>query len=145
MKRLFALLVSGIILTTAAFADDIISRNIKDLPAQARNVLNKHFPKKKVSYIKIDKELLKATTYDVYLENGTEVSFDSKGNWTEVDGNHNPVPAAFIPQKIKAAVQDMYPKSSIVKIEKDNRGWDVDLSNGKDIKFDKNFRIREVD
>ena len=145
MKRLYVLLTMGMLFVATAFAHDIISRNVNDLPAQARTTLNKHFSGKKVSYIKIDKEIFQSTTYEVKLENGMEVKFDSKGNWTEVDGNHRPIPAIFIPQQIKETANDMFPNTPIVKIEKDHRGWEIELSNDVDIKFDKKFNIREVD
>ncbi|MCD8318179.1 MAG: hypothetical protein LUC45_04700 [Paraprevotella sp.] len=62
MKKILAVLALGCAITTAACADnDVISRNINDLPAPARTLLNKQFAQTKVSYIKIDKDLFKST------------------------------------------------------------------------------------
>lgn len=144
MKKIFVIWAMSFIMAATACAHDVISRNINDLPVQARTTLSKHFAGTEMSYIKIDKEVF-STTYEVRLNNGMEVKFDSKGNWIEVDGNHRPVPDVFVPQQIKDAANGMFPGESIIQIEKDNRGWEIELSNDVNIKFDKKFRIREVD
>lgn len=96
MRKIFAILILGIAIVTTACADnDVITRNLNELPAPARTILKQQFAHTKVSYIKIDKDWFKSTTYDVQLVNGTEVSFDSKGDWTEVDGKRSEVPAFF--------------------------------------------------
>ena len=87
----------------------------------------------------------KSTTYDVQLVNGTEVSFDSKGDWTEVDGKRSEVPAFFIPKEIKKQVNEMFPGEKITKIEKDSRKYEVELTNDVELKFDRKFNIREID
>lgn len=80
MRKIFAILILGIVIVTTACADnDVITRNLNELPAPARTILKQQFAHTKVSYIKIDKDWFKSTTYDVQLVNGTEVSFDSKG------------------------------------------------------------------
>ena len=43
-------------------------------------MLGEHFPKAKVSMIKVDRHLLKKTDYDVRLTNGTKIEFTNKGN-----------------------------------------------------------------
>lgn len=138
-------MILGFFMATVAYARDVISRNVNDLPAQARTTIKKHFPENKVSYIKIDKEFFKSTTYEVKLNNGVEINFDHNGNWKEVDGNKRSVPQAFVPKQIKKAANDAFPGMQIVKIEKENRGWKVELSNDADMEFDKNFNLREVD
>ena len=39
----------------------------------------------------------------------------------------------------------MYPGVSIRKIEKDDEDYDVELSNGLDITFNKKFQVIEID
>lgn len=146
MKKILMALVIGLTITATACADDVISRNVNDLPAAARTVLNKQFNNTKVSYIKIDKDLFQSTSYEIQLVNGWEVSFDSKGNWTEVDCKKTgTVPAYFIPTTIKNTVKDMFPNERITKIEKDSREYEVELSNDVDLKFDKKGNLKEVD
>ncbi len=98
-----------------------------------------------MSYIKIEKEIFQSTTYEVQFVHGTEVCFNSDGEWIEVDCKREAVPATFIPEAIKSQVDDMFPGEPITKIEKDSREYEVELSNGVELKFDKRFRLREVD
>ncbi len=146
MRKIFAVLVLGIVMITTACADnDVITRNLNELPAPARATLKQQFAHTKVSYIKIDKDWFIFTTYDVQLVNGTEVSFDSKGNWTEVDGKRSEVPAFFIPKEIRKQVDEMFPGEKITKIEKDRRKYEVEFTNGVELTFDRNFNIRDTD
>lgn len=145
MKKILALFVLGLGLSLTTHADDVISRNVKDLPEKAQTTLSKHFPGIKVQFITIDKELFEPTTYEARLANGTEVKFNHKGEWIEVDAKRTKVPAVFIPASIKKQATDMFPEAFIKKIEKDNRGYEVELSNGIDMKFDKKFKLRKMD
>lgn len=68
MRKIFAILILGIVIVTTACADnDVITRNLNELPAPARTILKQQFAHTKVSYIKIDKDWFKSTTYDVQL------------------------------------------------------------------------------
>ena len=145
MKKILMALVLGLGIGTTACADDVITRNVADIPAPAREVLNKHFSNTKVSYIKIEKDLFQSPTYEVQLVNGWEVCFDSKGNWTEVDCQRNEVPAVFIPDFIKKEVNAMFPGEKITRMEKDPREYEVELTNDVDMKFDKKGKIKEID
>ena len=146
MKKIFAALVLGFSIISIACADnERITRNLNDIPAQAREVVNKEFANTKVSYIKIDKDLFKFTTYEVQFVNGMEITFDKEGNWIEVDGKRQEVPAVFVPAQIKKQVNDMFPGEKVIKIEKEPRYYEVELGNDIDIKFDKNFKIKKVD
>ena len=57
MRKIFAILILGIVIVTTACADnDVITRNLNELPAPARTILKQQFAHTKVSYIKIDKD-----------------------------------------------------------------------------------------
>ena len=147
MKKTIAILAVGFIVSATACADrkDVITRNTGDLPAPAQTTLNKEFPEGKVSYIKIEKELFQSTTYEVQLVHGAEVSFNHKGEWIEVDCKKAPVPTAFLPPSIRSQVNDMFPGEQVTKIEKDSRDYEVELGNGIELKFNKKFKMIEVD
>ncbi len=145
MKKIFAVLVLGFSIISIAVANERITSNLNDLPAPAQEVVKKEFANTKVSYIKIDKDLFKSTTFEVQFVNGTEITFDSKGNWIEVDCQRAEVPAAFVPAQIKNQINDMFPGEKVTRIDKELRYYEVELTNDVDLKFDKNFRIKEVD
>ena len=55
------------------------------------------------------------------------------------------VPSALVPTEITDYVSRLHPTQSIVKISKDGLGWDIKLSNGIEIEFDKRFNVVDFD
>lgn len=117
---------------------------VKDLPVAAQTTLKTYFDGKKVTLAQKDKEGL-ITTYDVLLEDGTKLEFDSKGEWIEIDTKPRPVPSGLVPAAISDYVKKNYPDSSIMQIERDRRGYEIDLSNGLDLRFNKQFKLVKID
>ena len=144
MKRLSILLVGLLASFQMACADDIVTRDITRLPDKARTTLQTHFAGINISYIKIDNDLMK-TTYEAVLSDETSVEFDNKGNWTEVDCQRSPVPAAFVPEAVKRYVREHFPGESIVKVSRDRRGTRVELSNDLDLDFNAKGRFLRAD
>lgn len=129
------------VLCTACAKDKVISAN--DLPKTSQEFLKKHFPDAKVSIV--TKEW---NDYDVWLDNGFEISFMRKGEWDEVDGNRKAVPQSVIdllPKAIAVYVSEHFPNTQIVSVNQEPFGYDVDLSNDLDLEFDGKGNIREID
>lgn len=146
MRKIYAVLALGVAsVTTACTDDDTVTRNLNELPAPARAILTRQFAHTQVSYIKIDKDWFWTDTYEVRLVDGTEISFDRKGNWTEVDGKYAEIPAFFVPEPVRRQAGDLFPGEKITKIEKNRRDFEVELSNDVDLRFDRKFNIREMD
>lgn len=80
-----SILVLAIAAVQFAFAGDIITKDAMKLPLPARNFINRHFSNPQISHIKIENEILQTKKYDVLLTNATEIDFDNRGNWIEVD------------------------------------------------------------
>ena len=114
------------------------------LPATAQTFIKEYFPGSDISYVKKDKELTK-TTYEVVLQDGTEIDFDSKGQWDKVDCKRAAVPAKLIPDAIATYVQTNFPGQAIVKIDKELFGYEIELLNDLELKFDKNGRLVHID
>ncbi len=87
------------------------------------------------------------TTYDVHFADGRSVEFDGKGNWKDVDCTPSgAVPAAIVPDQIAQYVAGNYPvEVYIYEISRDRHGWDVSLSNGRDLEFNKSYAIVDID
>ena len=115
------------------------------LPESAQEFLTKHFPKSKVGMIKVDRHLLKKTDYDVKLVNGTKIEFNNAGKWTSVDCKTREVPQELILKPIRNYVAKNFPDVKIVKIEKDLVGFEVELSDGVEVKFDRLGNFKSVD
>ena len=80
------------------------------------------------------------------LTDGSEITFDSKGNWENVETpNNKSVPSFFIPKAVADFVKTNQSGAKVVGIEKERHGYDVELSNGIDMKFDKNGKFIRYD
>lgn len=133
-KTLIALLVAVVTAVTAS-AFDKYTINREELPQPAREFLDEHFPKAKVSMIKVDKHLLKKTDYDVKLVNGTKIEFSNAGKWTSVDCKSREVPQAILLKAIRNYVKKNFPGTFVTSVEKKSSGYEVELNDGIELKF----------
>ena len=145
MKKLIMLLVVLImgIGTASAYKSYTIDRS--KLPQESQTFLNTHFPKAKIGMIKIDKPLFRKPEYEVRLNNGQTIEFNKYGKWKEVDCKNKRVPDAIIPKNIMRYVNKNYPDVFITQIEKDSKGYEIELSDGVDVKFDLLGNFKSVD
>lgn len=107
-----------------------------ELPETAQQMLDEHFPKKKVSMIKVDRHLLKKTDYDVKLTDGTVIEFNNKGEWTRVDCKKKPVPEALLTSAVKKSVEKKFPKLKVTAVYKRVLYQEIILSDGTRHKYD---------
>lgn len=123
--------------------DQVISAN--ELPATATKFIQSHFPSEKISRAEKDVDI-NETSYEVYFSNGVKLEFDQNGNWTEVDGKKKvSIPTAFIDKDITDYVAKNYPNARIIKIENDRTHFEVELSNGLELKFDAQGHFLRMD
>lgn len=140
MKKKIIMIVAMVMAVASAavaFPFDKYSINRKDLPEAAREMLDEHFPKGKVSSIKVDRHLLKKTDYDVRLTDGTKIEFSNKGRWTHVESKKKGVPESLVPKAIRSSVTKKYPEGKIVRISRSSLYYTIGLSNGKELKYDR--------
>ncbi len=139
MKRINLLAIVIVLLSAVipAKALDKYSIDRNDLPEISRQFLDEYFPKARVSMVKTDKHLLKQTDYDVKLTNGTKIEFNNSGNWTSVDCKTRAVPSALIIKPIQNYIKKNFPETHVVKIEKSVTEYEIGLSNGTELKFDR--------
>jgi hypothetical protein len=115
------------------------------LPSQAQSFIKTHFPNKTISIIFHDKDMFDKD-YEVVFEDTSNVDFNSKGEWTEIEIKTEPgVPVAAIPSAIANYVNAKHPTTFIIKINKDRRDYEVELRNGIDLVFDKNGNFLRYD
>ena len=145
MKKILLMLGLVLGITAAASARDTYAHDDSVLPEAARTTIANNF-KSKVSVVKIDKDFGRVSEYEVILTDGTEISFDRNGNWENVETNKSKsVPSGFIPKTISDYVSKNQPGTRIVGIEKERSGYEVELSNGVDIKFNKDGKFVRYD
>jgi len=122
--------------------DTVVSAD--QLPVPAQSFLEEYFPGNAVSYVKKDREIFK-TTYEVFLLDAIKVEFNKKGEWEKVNCKNAAVPTALVPAVITDYVQTNFPGQIIVKIDKESNGYEVELFNDLELKFDKNGQLRHID
>ena len=145
MKKILSVLVMAIVAVQFAFAGDVITKDINQLPLSARNFIYQHFSKAQVAHIIIDSEVL-SKKYEVLLTNGIEIDFDGKGNWQEVDAKKGKVPATIIPSFVSNYLKtNNFTTEFVTKIERDRKGYEVELNTDLTFKFDKNGKFRKAD
>ena len=143
-KFLIALLMTVVCVGVASAADEYV-RDANVLPKAARIELKKNF-KAGINLIKLDKTLGRVTDYEVILTDGTEVSYDSDGNWEEVEvGRGKSVPAVYIPAGVQKYVRANHKGAAIVGIDKGRSSYEVKLSDGLELKFDAQGNFKKYD
>ena len=118
--------------------------NVNELPAKAQTLLSKHFKGQKVMFATIESGVV-SRSYDVVLRNGTKLEFDKKGNLTEIDCKQGIVPSQLIPQPIKNYFKENYRGEAVRKIELNKKEYEVELTNGIDLTFNKHFQLIDID
>lgn len=118
--------------------------NVKELPAKAQTLLSKHFKGQKVMLATIESGVV-SRSYDVVLRNGTKLEFDKKGNLTEIDCKQGIVPSQLIPQPIKNYLKENYRGEAVRKIELNKKEYEVELTNGLDLTFNKHFQLIDIE
>lgn len=145
MKKIMltaALLFAGI---TASLADNDRPIALDKLPAAAQTFLKTHFADLTLAYAVEDPKFV-GSEYEVTYTDRTEVEFRSNGEWSSVERRYAAVPASVVPTQISDYVaKSSFPNQYIKKIERDAYTWEIELSNGIEIKFDKEFRVIDID
>ena len=145
MKKITFLFVCLFALNLTVWAGNDKPIQVTEMPKSAQQFIKNHFANQSIAMVKVETEFMDKN-YDVIFTNGDKVEFDKKGKWTKVDCEHSQVPQAIIPMAIQHYVAKNYPDAKVVKIEvTDRKGYDVDLSNGFDIEFDKKMNVRDID
>ena len=144
MKKLFLLAAVMFLLTVPAKADKdyVITKN--ELPARARQFVDKHFASSKISYVKLERDLFERN-YEIFFADGSKVEFARSGDWREVDCRYTEVPVTIIPAEIQSYIKTNFPDAKVLKIEYERGDYEVKLSNKLELTFDKKFKIKNID
>ncbi len=114
------------------------------MPSAAKAFIEEYFPGRSVSYVKRDSKLM-GTTYEIVLQDGTEIDFNSKGEWDKVDCKRTAVPSSLVPTAIANYIETSFAGQIIVKIDKEHYGFEIELGNDLELRFDKNGKLITID
>ncbi|EDO9034298.1 hypothetical protein GMH52_07095 [Campylobacter coli] len=106
---------------TVLFARDIIVP-ASELPRNAQDFISKNFKTAQIALVKKDID-----SYDVTLNDGTEIDFIITGEWKDVDGKYKDLPNSILPNimpKISASSN-----AQIIEVSREINGYKFELSN----------------
>lgn len=141
MKKIgFAIvMLVGLVFMASSFTyDKYVAPN--SLPQTAQQFLQKNFSDRQVALIEKDVQFL-GVKYEVTLNDGSEIDFDTKGEWIKIDCIHQAIPTSAVPETINNYVSANFPAASIVEINKGHRIIKVELSNNIDLRFNMQGQI----
>mgnify|MGYP000941353213 FL=1 len=146
-KLLLALTVLFSIATLTMSCDKEAVVTEDQLPQTANQFLNENFKGVKILSVVEEKEGLSGKEFDVLLDNGIEIKFDKNGQWLDIDAKADTatLPDNLIPTAIRDYVKQNYANAGINSIEKEKHGYDVELTNGLDLVFDKDGKFVRID
>ncbi|WP_234735528.1 PepSY-like domain-containing protein [Tellurirhabdus bombi] len=147
MKKTFAILSAFTFLAMSSCDSDKVVPE-SSLPQGAVTFISTHFPQEKILQVSKERDGLK-NSFDVILSNGFDLDFTDAGECTQVDGKNTAIPDAVVtPAKILTYTKANFAQQSIFSWEKDRDGnaeYEIELSNGLDLKFDKNGDFLRID
>ncbi len=128
--KFILLTVVSLLIANVAMADDKPIA-VEQLPAAAKTFVKTHFKGQKIAYAEKD-----GVQYECQLEDGTKIEFNRKGVWHQVESTANKaVPASIVPKAVEQYVKAHYQDMVIRKIDKERYGYEVELSNGTELRF----------
>ena len=140
IKTIFAL-VAILTLSFNAKADDydkVITYS--QLPEISQQMLAQHFADKVPMVITMDWD-----DYTIRYQTGEKIEFDKQGNWKEIECYSSHVPSVLIPEQIKSNVKTSFPGTTIIKIDRNRRGYEIKLNNGLEIEYNREFQVIDID
>jgi hypothetical protein len=143
MKKQILTLATILLLGFTTFAQNGM-KNIQQLPQKAQEFVKTHFNDYKVAYVLTDKELADID-YKIRFEDGTEIEFNAKGDWTDVSGKQNCIPTGFILKEITNYVNTYHNDLCITDIEREFNRITVELSNNLEIEFNSKGKLISYD
>lgn len=140
MKKILVLLVAVLTLGFSAKADHDQVITFNQLPADAQTMLKQYFANKVPLVITMDWD-----DYTIVYDSGEKVEFDKQGNWKDIDCRSSFVPTELIPEQIKANIKTSFPGTTIIKLDRNRRGYEVKLNNGLEIEFNRDYQVIDID
>ncbi len=143
MKKNILTLVLAIFLSASAFAQNGMTK-LGQLPATAQEFVKTYFQDYKVQYVFSDREFADID-YKVRFEDGTEIEFNAKGDWTNVSSKQKCIPTGFILTEITNYVEAYHNDMCITDIEREFNRIKIELNDTLEIEFNSKGKLISYD
>lgn len=130
MKQIKYFLMALMCLVSSNILADDTPIPVEQLPEAAKTFVQANFKDQKIMYAEKD-----WNSYECRLADGTKIEFTKKGAWKKIDRKNTAVPAGVVPETIQEYVKANFPGCVITKIDKERYGYDIEMSNDIDLKF----------
>ena len=143
LTSLLIVTICCILVSNHAQADNNRPVTLKQMPSPAQQFIAKHFLSAEIMLSTVEGYMFDKN-YDVVFKNGDKAEFNRNGDWTSISCKGG-IPAGIVPEQIAGHVQAQYPGVKIIEIEKDDRHYEVKLSNRVELTFNSAFKLVEAD
>ena len=143
MKKILSVVLLALTFSFTVSADErIISYDL--IPEPVKALVAAHFDATQIAYVTLDKGLIDSE-YEIRFNDGRSLEFNKAGELLKADCKATAVPAALIPEPVKAYLKAHFPKAFITEWVKDDRGYKAELNNGLDLKFNRKYEFVRID
>ncbi|MBR6317457.1 MAG: PepSY-like domain-containing protein [Fibrobacter sp.] len=118
--------------------------SVDRLPEMVKTFVAQQFPNQQIIFAEKEGHFYKKAKYELGLDSGAKLALDEDGNWEKVENKVDGVPAIFVPKKIADYIKSKYATVAVTKVDKEGDGYEVELSNRKELKFNKRFKLVKV-
>ena len=142
MKKFFSVVLIALCSLTACANEQVIP--FDQVPEPAKAIVAAHFDASQIAYVTLDKDLLDAE-YDIKFNDGRSLEFNKAGELLKVDCKQTEVPAALIPEAVRAYVKANFPNAFITEWSKDDRRWKAEINSGLELEFNSKYEFIRID
>ena len=128
------LVLASLACVGALMADVVVSASA--LPANAQSFVGKYFNNASIALVKQDVD-----SFDVTLNDGTEIDFMINGEWKEVDSKYKPLNTDFLPAALISKVKAAQPNANIIKVDKKINAYKFKFNNMMEVYTDLNGNV----
>ena len=127
----------------------IAQADVSALPKASQNFLKKNFSSEEV--LKVEKNDSwynwdKDEMFEVRLANGIKLDFNKTGDITEIDSKKgSSIPPEALPKAIRNYLNENNLMNNLVSWEKEAKGHEVQLADGRELEFDSKGRFLKED
>lgn len=146
MKKVVLLFAAASLVTLLACQNYVEDKPVdfNKLPVAAQTFINANYSGVAVLYATKEDDLI-LPDYTVMLKNGVRLQFENGGELENIKVAEGEIPASIVPVRIVEYVKAAYPEALIKEYDVDKNGYEVKLSNRLEIKFNRNFKVIEID
>ena len=143
MRSIIVSVIFALVLLMTACSDKPVVP--EQLPVQVKTFIQQTYPGEAITFAQKDLELT-GWKYEIFLVDGTHIEFDTDDMWDKIESPvARPVPQQLIPAPIASHIQANFPGTVVTKIDKERNGYEIELANGMELKYNKQGVLREMD